>query len=157
MLKQEFGVLYELYGQIHLAAKSRTMPQNRAAKTAGDGASKSERPRILVVEDEALVAMQIADILTDAGFAVVGPTRTVSAALDLLGRSGCDAAVLDINLGKETSEPIALELIAQNIPFVSLSGYAKDQHPPIFAKAPALSKPFRAEYLISALKKCLTR
>ena len=63
--------------------------------------------RVLVVEDEPLIAFDVADHLRDAGFQVVGPVASVSAALKLLESVGCDLAVLDVNLGRETAAPIA--------------------------------------------------
>src|SRR5271166_1565646 len=82
------------------------------------------KPKVLVVEDEALVALQIEDALQEAGFDVLGPARSSAEALDLLKSSPCDAAVLDIGLGSETSEPVARALIARDIPFITLSGYS---------------------------------
>ncbi|MGA7323745.1 MAG: hypothetical protein WBX25_04505, partial [Rhodomicrobium sp.] len=70
-------------------------------------------------------------------------------------RSGCDAAVLDINLGRETSEAIAAELTASETPFVTLSGYSEEEHHSAFAAAPALTKPVRPEPLIAELRKCI--
>ena len=116
-----------------------------------------QRPRILVVGDEALVAMEIAHALTGAGFDVVGPACNVQAALGLLKMRGCDAAVLDINLGRETSEAIAIELASNNTPFVTLSGYSLEQYHPVFACAPALRKPLRLQFLIDELRKCIGR
>jgi two-component sensor histidine kinase len=115
----------------------------------------SQRPRVLVVEDEALVAMEIAHALTGAGFDVVGPARSVPAALEFLKWSKCDAAVLDINLGRETSEAIAIELTANKTPFVTLSGYSSKQHHSVFAGAPMLGKPLRLQFLIAEVKKCI--
>jgi CheY-like chemotaxis protein len=66
------------------------------------------RLRVLMVEDEAIVALEIEENLREAGFEVVGPAARASQALELLNKFGCDAAVLDINLGTETSEPVAL-------------------------------------------------
>ncbi|MGA7326324.1 MAG: hypothetical protein WBX25_18035, partial [Rhodomicrobium sp.] len=70
-------------------------------------------------------------------------------------RSGCDAAVLDINLGRETSEAIAAELTASETPFVTLSGYSEEKHHSAFAAAPALTKPVRPEPLVAELRKCI--
>ncbi|MBU2532837.1 MAG: PAS domain S-box protein, partial [Alphaproteobacteria bacterium] len=82
--------------------------------------------RILVVEDEALIATELEDILTDANFEVLGPAGSVKHALDLIDRIGCDAAVLDLNLGgNETSEPIARRLMRDGTPFVVVSGYTR--------------------------------
>jgi DNA-binding NarL/FixJ family response regulator len=65
------------------------------------------KPKILVVEDEALVALEIEDALRGSDFDVLGPAKSVAQALHLLNESSCDAAVLDIRLGNETSQPIA--------------------------------------------------
>ena len=61
--------------------------------------------------------------------------------------------MLDINLGGETSEAVALKLIESEIPFVTLSGYAPEQIPPAFKGSSAQSKPFRPEFLIGELKR----
>ncbi len=85
-----------------------------------DGAALSwQSLRILVVEDEALVATEIAHVLTGGGFGIMGPARSVPMAFDLLKRFGCEAAVLDINLSRETSESVATELRAAETPFAS--------------------------------------
>ena len=63
--------------------------------------------RVLVVEDEFLVALDIAQQITEAGFEVVGPANSVAKAIALIDELGCDVAVLDVNLGHETAEPIA--------------------------------------------------
>jgi PAS domain S-box-containing protein len=132
-----------------------SVPLRESERPASNHARTDQHSRILVVEDEALVAIEIAHALTEAGFDVVGAARSVPAALELLKGSGCDAAVLDVNLGSETSEAIAVELTARGTPFVALSGYASDQYPSVFADAPALTKPLRPEFLIAELRKCL--
>ena len=63
--------------------------------------------------------------------------------------------MLDITLGKETSEPVALALKQRGTPFVTLSGYAPAQHPPAFHGAPALAKPLRPEVLVAEVRRCL--
>ncbi len=125
------------------------------AETEGIAGSSTQRPRILVVEDEAVVAVEITRVLTEAGFDIVGPARGVSTAMELLKRGGCHAAVLDINLGSETSEAIATALKASTTPFVALSGYARNEYPPVFADAPALMKPLRPQLLVAELRKCI--
>ncbi len=111
--------------------------------------------RILVVEDDALLALDLAQQLQNAGFEIVGPVAATSAALELLRTRGCDAGVLDIHLGRETSEPVARELIARGTPFVTVTGYSGMQRPPIFADAPLLPKPVRIDALVNALKRAL--
>ena len=109
------------------------------------------RGRVLVVEDEPIVALELAHCLREAGFSVIGPSRSAAQALELLDSFGCDAAVLDINLGDETSEPVARELIRLGKPFVTVSGYSRDQRPAIFVGTPAFDKPVRSELLIAEL------
>ncbi len=111
--------------------------------------------RVLVVEDNALLGLDIAQQLTNAGFEVVGPAISVAKALRLVVEKSCDVAVLDVNLGSETSEPVALELRARGTPFVVLSGYSSEQHPLGFRGAPALAKPARPEALVEMLFKCM--
>lgn len=111
------------------------------------------KKRVLVVEDDALLGLDIAQQLTDAGLEVLGPAISVASALRLMRQTGCDVAVLDVNLGRETAEPIALELRARGTPFVVLSGYSSDQHPPGFHGAPMLSKPARPDEIIAVVVK----
>ena len=91
--------------------------------------------RVLVVEDEPLIAAEIAITLELAGFKIIGPTSSVSHALALMEGDGCDAAVLDVNLGHETSEPIARGLISDGKPFVVVSGYSRAQLPQVWGCA----------------------
>ena len=111
--------------------------------------------RVLVVEDDALLALDVAEQLREAGLEVVGPATSVAAALRLIDSSGCDVALLDVNLGDETAEPIATELRARGVPFVVLSGYSREQHPPGLHGAPVLLKPARSQELVATLVECL--
>jgi DNA-binding response OmpR family regulator len=111
--------------------------------------------RVLVVEDDALLGLDIAQQLTDAGLEVVGPAVSVAKALKLMAQTSCDVAVLDVSLGSETAAPVARELRARGTPFVILSGYSSEQHPPAFDGAPRLPKPARPEDLIALLCKCM--
>lgn len=112
----------------------------------------SARMRVLVVEDEALIAIEIDAILTEAGFSVAGPVACVKDGLDIIEREPIDAGVLDVNLGRETSEAVAIELTRRGIPFVAVSGYAADQRPVAFGGARFVSKPFRARELVAAIR-----
>lgn len=108
--------------------------------------------RVLVVEDEPMIAYEITANLKQAGFDVIGPVGTVGQALALAERSGCDAAVLDVTLGSETSEPIAKRLLALGVPFVTMSGYSKSQLPAVFVNAPLLQKPQGLVHIVQSLK-----
>jgi DNA-binding response OmpR family regulator len=113
--------------------------------------------RVLVVEDEPLIAFDVAEYLREAGFEVVGPAASVSAALRLLKAQGCDLAVLDVNLGRETAAPIADALAAKSLPFIALSGYSSDQLPKGFENAPMLTKPVDPKRLVAELRRLKQR
>jgi DNA-binding response OmpR family regulator len=108
-----------------------------------------------VVEDEAIVAIDIADQLTEAGFLVVGPAPSVVKALKLIEGVGCDVAVLDVNLRDETSEPVARELRLRRTPFVFLSAVSRDYLPIGFNDEVLLSKPAQPTILIAALQRAV--
>jgi CheY-like chemotaxis protein len=112
--------------------------------------------RVLVVEDEVLLALDIAQQLTDCGFDVVGPATSVAKALALIAEGGCDVAVLDVNLGDETAEPIAHGLRARGTPFVVLTGYSSEQLQSGFGGAPVLSKPTSRDVLVAALQQSVS-
>jgi DNA-binding response OmpR family regulator len=111
--------------------------------------------RVLIVEDDALLALDIADQIAHAGFEIVGPATSIAKALKLVAEPGCDAAVLDVNLGSETGAPVAQELRARGTPFIVLSGYSRNQHPDAFQNAPFIAKPARPDLLVSLLRKLL--
>ena len=114
--------------------------------------------RILIVEDEFLVGLNIQTILSGAGFDVSGPAVNVTAALQLISDDGFNAAVLDVNLGNgETSGRIAVTLSAQGIPFVLVTGYGRENLPPELKEAPLLEKPVDENKLIETVKKLLSR
>lgn len=107
--------------------------------------------RILIVEDDVLLAMDLAEELEASGFEIVGPCMSAAQALTLFENEGCDAAVLDINLGQGTSEPVAQRLQSLEIPFVVASGYSKDQWPQVFRGHASVMKPFQTDTLVSLL------
>lgn len=82
----------------------------------------SRTPAVLIVEDEALVAMDIADALTDAGMVVLGPAATVADALAACRERLPDIAVLDVNLGRELVFPVADLLHESGVPIIFHSG-----------------------------------
>ena len=112
--------------------------------------------RLLVVEDEFLIALDIESILQGAG-ADVQTVNRIDQALGLIeSGSRFDAAVLDHKLERETSIAIAERLQAQNVPFVFLTGAAGDASISAqFANAPVVGKPFDSETLFSALKRVM--
>lgn len=108
-------------------------------------------PRILVVEDETLIAMLIEDLLRDLGFEVAGPVARVGAALALIEREAIDGALLDVNLGTERSYPVADTLSALQRPFVFTTGYGEAGLDPAYRGCPVLKKPVTRESLAQAM------
>jgi DNA-binding response OmpR family regulator len=111
--------------------------------------------RVLVVEDEALVAMLLEDSLGDAGFGVEGPYATIEQALSAIARNPPDAAVLDLNLSGESSVPVADALAAAGVPFVFCSGYGDAGVPTRHAGRPVLAKPCDPATLVAAIRRLL--
>lgn len=111
----------------------------------------STRKRVLVVEDEMMVAMLIEDMLTDLGFEVVGPAMRLESALKLADVEPIDGAVLDVNLGSEKSFPVAQLLRNRGIPFVFATGYGKIGVSDTFPDAVVLAKPFQTHDLLKVL------
>jgi DNA-binding response OmpR family regulator len=102
--------------------------------------------RILVVEDEPLVALQLQSTLEDEGYEVVGPAMTLAEGLRLAQSDKFDLALLDINLGTENSGPIALQLSDRRIPFVFSTGYTDSSTlPEQFRSIMRLQKPYSIE------------
>ena len=107
--------------------------------------------RILVVEDDTLVAWDIETTLQDAGCAVVGPAGKLAQALDLIAAGEFDIALLDLNLGKDSSLQAADRLDEAGIPFIFLSGHSTDFLPERHRHRPLVAKPFHPLLLMSAL------
>jgi two-component system, response regulator PdtaR len=111
-------------------------------------------PRILVVEDEFLIAMELDITLGRAGFRVLGPAANVSAALKLLRADRPEAAVLDVDLAGEWVTPVAEVLRAMIVPCILSSGYgAADLRAwPVLRDAVNIRKPLRPELLLKELR-----
>jgi len=98
--------------------------------------------RVLIVEDEALIAMLIEDMLVDLGCIVVGVANSLEAGLKQVVSEEFDAAVVDVNLNGAESYPIAHSLKARSIPFVFSTGYGGKALPQALRNVPVLVKPF---------------
>ena len=108
--------------------------------------------RVLVVEDDFFIGLELSDILSDAGAVVIGPSQSVASALDFADDPTLAAAILDIRLGQDTVEPVARRLAGHGIPFMFYTGQTKID--PVRAAWPdckIVSKPALPTTLIGAL------
>jgi two-component SAPR family response regulator len=123
-----------------------------AQHAAGLGRSPAGR-RILIVEDELLLAMDYEEMLRREGFLVLGPVGRQASALALLERERPDAAILDVNLAGERSTAVAEALAKRGVPFVVVSGYAeRTLSEPVLRGAPRLDKPVQARELVRLIR-----
>lgn len=137
------------------AAAGRAGPEHSLA-AHGSGRILSGK-RVLVVEDEPVVAMEMEAQLASAGCIVIGPAGRIDRALALVGKGGIDAALLDANLNGRPVDEIAAALTAADIPFVFTTGYERSALPRSFQNADILQKPFGEEQLLSAVAAVLAR
>lgn len=108
--------------------------------------------RILVVEDEYLLAAEMQDELVKAGAVIVGPVAALSEALTLIDATDViDAAVLDVNLRGEVAFPAADMLQARKVPTLFVSGYDAQGIPPRFSHTPHCEKPVTVRRVIDTL------
>lgn len=107
--------------------------------------------RVLLVEDEVLVAMLLEDILRDAGCAVVGPVARLCDAVAAARHEQIDAALLDVNLAGQKVFPVAVILAGRDVPFLLLTGYGEAALPPDAPPWPVCTKPFRPSDLVARL------
>jgi CheY-like chemotaxis protein len=113
--------------------------------------------RVLLVEDETLVAMLLEDMVADLGGAVVGSASRVGRALDLVREQAAeiDLAVLDVNLGGEDAFPVASLLAELGVPFVFSTGYGSAGLPEPWRSRPTLQKPFTQTQVETVLRQAL--
>jgi len=110
----------------------------------------SYKPHVLMVEDEMFIAMVLEELLSDAGDQVHGVT-SLSEGLRISQTEGFDAAILDVNLGRDLVFPLAEQLREQGVPFVFASGYGKEEIPQDFHAYDTLLKPYDSKTMLNAV------
>lgn len=118
----------------------------------------TQRPAVLIVEDDALVAMEMEARVSSLGCTVIGPAGTLERARDLIEGSRPDAALLDVNIKGRRVTPIAEILQGEGVPYALVTGYARlpfDE--PALQAAPKLSKPISDSELAGLLGQMLDR
>ena len=111
--------------------------------------------RILIIEDEMMIAMMVEDFLADLGWDVVGVAGTLDRALAMVRDAVIDAAVLDVNLNGRDTFAAAEILSERHIPFVFATGYGVKGIADRFRAVPTLTKPYQRDELAAALRQAM--
>lgn len=137
--------------QQDLSSGGRPAPNSPEAARAGAAVNSSSGKRVMVVEDEPLVAMAMEAELSAAGYTVVGPAGNLAAARQLVAEQICDAALLDVDLSDGPTAELAEELTRKDIPFAFATGYGENVSPPGLPDVPILRKPLDPAQLLAVV------
>lgn len=110
--------------------------------------------RVFLVEDEAMIAMYVEDLLTELGYNVVATAGRLQEALRIAGHDSFDVAVLDVNLGGDDVHPVADVIDGRGIPLLYVTSYGP-AGTGMLAHVPTLQKPFAREALQAAMQRAL--
>lgn len=130
-------------------------PEKARGNGEASAAFEPRSKRILIVEDEPLISLELEELLTSTGFTVVGPAGTLNKALHLVATETFDAALLDANLGGQPVDEIAAALTRKGIPFAFATGHDREGLPRSFAAAPILRKPFNRAEVVATVSAIL--
>jgi len=119
--------------------------------------SKLNQLRVLVIEDEAVIAEQIQWFLEDEGMIVAGPFDNLSDALAGVAMGGFELALVDINLAGEDSYPVVDKLVESGILLILMSGYTCEELPAAYTAHPCLTKPFEPQALLDMIEQVVGR
>jgi DNA-binding response OmpR family regulator len=127
-----------------------------AAGQAGPGRGRSRARhaarRVVIVEDEAMIAGLIESILSAAGWSVVGPVATLERALEAIDRGRLDAALLDVRVNGHDAYAVADVLMGRGIPFIFVSGFTRKQMPSGYRNCAYIAKPFTPDAILARLE-----
>lgn len=131
-------------------------PSIGRSQTRVSATAMFEGRRVLVVEDEMMIAMLVEDMLADVGCVIVGPAHSLDSALELArGGEALDAAILDVNLAGQPVFAVADVLRERGVPTIFSTGYGESGLRDGDKGSPVLQKPFRAAELVAALTQAL--
>src|ERR1700754_3661899 len=114
---------------------------------SGTATAGSPRRSILLVEDEVMIRMMVADMLEELGYSVAGEAGEIGEAIRLVQSTEFDLAILDVNVNGKVISPVADLIKARNRPFIFATGYGPSGLPEEYRDRPALQKPFQLETL----------
>ncbi len=112
---------------------------------------------VLLVEDEVMIRMMVADMLEELGYSVAAEAGEISEAMRLAQSAEFDLAILDVNVNGKVISPVADVLAARDRPFIFATGYGSSGLPAEYRDRPALQKPFQIETLGRAIQQALNR
>lgn len=112
---------------------------------------------VLVVEDEALIAMDLQALLEEAGYRVLGPANSTAAAMALLDGDEPDVALLDVNLGRSDVFGVANALAARKTKLIFLTGHTAQKLPQAHRHRPLVAKPYLPHVLLQAVQQALSQ
>lgn len=113
--------------------------------------------RVLIIEDEGMVAMLLEDMLSDLGHEVVATVGRMDRAAQLVSETSADVVILDVNLNGEQTYPLASILASRGIPFIFATGYGAAGLKEEWRSTPALQKPFQARELERVIRETFGR
>jgi CheY-like chemotaxis protein len=117
----------------------------------------SRNARILIVEDEALIAMDLQALLEEAGYRVLGPANSSEAALAIIDKDEPDVALLDVNLGRSDAFGVADILAERKTEVIFLTGHTAHKLPQAHRHLPLVSKPYLPQVLLQAVERALEK
>jgi DNA-binding response OmpR family regulator len=117
--------------------------------------SKPPGGSVFLVEDEVMIRMMVADMLTELGYSIAAETGEIDQAVKLARTASFDIAILDVNVNGKMISPVAEVIEARNRPFIFATGYGAHGLPPEYRDRPALQKPFQMETLAAMIERAL--
>lgn len=121
------------------------------------GATRQPRGTVLLVEDEVMIRMMVAEMLEELGYTIVAEAGEIGEALRLAQSTAYDFAILDVNVNGKVISPVADLINARNRPFIFATGYGSSGLPEEYRDRPALQKPFQIETLGQVIDSVLRR
>jgi CheY-like chemotaxis protein len=118
-------------------------------------APAASRGSVLLVEDETMIRMLVADMLSDLGYVIAAEAGDIEQAIKLAQSAKFDLAILDVNVNGKIISPVAEAVALRNLPFVFATGYGAEGLPEKYRSYPALQKPFKMETLQQAIETAL--
>jgi DNA-binding response OmpR family regulator len=115
----------------------------------------AQRRAVLLVEDEVMIRMMVADMLEELGYAIAGEAGDIDEAVRLVQCTDFDIAILDVNLNGKVITPVAEAVQLRERPFIFATGYGAQGLPEKFRERPVIQKPFQMETLARTIETIL--